>query len=113
MGEFFVERIEVEQAETSPRPVRFEWRGEVHDVVDVLQVWVDTGFGGLPPRIRKWYTRRHRRHYVVRDSEGDVFEIYLDYSNRRKRTWWLAKRWTGRKADPFDRVDDRASQRTK
>ena len=92
MGEFISERIEVEKAETSPRPVRFCWRGEQHDVVEVLSERVDIGFGALPPRSRKWYNRRHRRYYVLRDTEGNVFEIYLDYANRRKPTWWLAER---------------------
>lgn len=95
--ELIAEEIEVEQAATSPRPVRFTWRGKVHDVVEILQVRVDTGFGGLPPRSRKWYTRRHRRYYVLKDSQGDTFEIYLDYSNRKKLSWWLAKRWPGGK----------------
>ena len=93
MEELVAESIEVEQAATSPRPVRFTWRGKVHDVAEVLQMRVDTGFGGLPPRSRKWYTRRHRRYYVVRDTEGDSFEIYLYYSNRKKLTWYLVKTW--------------------
>jgi hypothetical protein len=92
MEEFIGEKIEVEKAETSPRPMRFTWRGRDHDVAEVLHEWVDKGFGGLGPRSRKWYTRRHRRHFVVRDAEGQVFEIYLDYANRQKRTWWLLHR---------------------
>ena len=91
--ELVAEKIDVEQSATSPRPVRFTWRGKVHGIVEVLQVRVDTGFGGLPPRSRKWYTRRHRRYYVVKDSQGDAFEIYLDYSNRKKLSWWLARKW--------------------
>ncbi|MBN1255408.1 MAG: hypothetical protein JXA50_09065 [Deltaproteobacteria bacterium] len=82
----------MERAETSPQPLRFTWNGEVHDVVEVLGERVDTGYGGLPPRSRKWYTRRHRRYFVVRDSHGDVFEIYLDYSNRSRQSWWLVTR---------------------
>ena len=97
--EFIGERIEVEKAETSPRPVRFEWRGAVHDVVEVLDERVDIGYGGLPPRSQKWRTRRHRRYYVVRDSEGDVFKMYLDYANRKKPSWWLAERWEEKKSD--------------
>jgi len=92
MEEFIGERIEVAKEATSPRPLRFRWRGEDHDVVEVLREWVDTGFSGLPSRSRKWYNRRHRRCYVVRDAEGRIFEIYLDYANRRKRTWWLLQR---------------------
>jgi hypothetical protein len=92
MEEFIGERIEVEKAETLPGPVRFSWRGELHEVVKVLGEWVDAGFGELPARSGRWYNRRHRRYYVVRDTEGCVFEIYLDYANRRKPTWWLARR---------------------
>ena len=93
MEEFIGEKIVVQQAETSPRPVRFTWRGEDHEIVEVLRQWVDVGFGGVPPRSRRWYNRRHRRYYVVRDPEGQVFEMYLDYGDRQKRTWWLVKRW--------------------
>ena len=92
MEEFIGEKIEVEKAETSPRPVRFAWRGQNHDVAEVLHEWVDKGFGGIPPGSRRWYNRRHRRHYVVKDADGQVFEIYLDYANRQKRTWWLLYR---------------------
>jgi hypothetical protein len=92
MQEFVGEQIEVEQAPGSPRPVRFTWRGRVHEVAQVLGRHVDIGFGDLPPRSRRWYTRRHRRHYAVKDADGDVFEIYVDYSDRSNRTWWLVKR---------------------
>jgi hypothetical protein len=116
MEEFIGEKIEVEKAETSPRPIRFTWRGQSHEVAEVLHEWVDKGFGGIPPGSRRWYNRRHRRHYVVKDADGQPrhsdggvnrlapplvrfgnrngggglpFEIYLDYANRQKRTWWL------------------------
>ena len=92
MDTFIGETIEVEQAARSPQPVRFRWRGTARQVAEVLKVWVDTGYGEHPPRSRKWYTRRHRRYYVVRDAEGQVFEMYLDYSDKRKRTWFLVKR---------------------
>ena len=49
MEEFVGESIEVEKDKTSPRPVRFKWRGAVHDIVEVLDECVDTGYGGLPP----------------------------------------------------------------
>ncbi len=93
--EFFGERVEVEQAAASPRPVRFTWRGQVHEVAKVEHVRVDTGFGSTPARSRKWYSRHHRRYYLARDAEGDLFEMYLDYANRQKPSWWLVKRWPG------------------
>jgi hypothetical protein len=92
MVEFIGEQIEVERDEKSPQPVSFTWRGRIHVVAEVLEERVDTGFGGAPPRSRRWYNRRHRRHFVVKDSSGNIFEIYLDYANRRDQTWWLVRR---------------------
>ncbi len=92
MDEFIGEAIEVERSPDSPRPARFRWRGEDHDVAEILKEWVDIGFGGLPRRSRRWYTRRHRRYFVLRDAKGAVFELYLDYSNRSRPTWFLTKR---------------------
>jgi len=92
MDEFIGETITVERSPSSPRPVRFTHRGQVHEVADVLHEWVDVGFGRLPLRSRKWYTRRHRRYFVVRDARDRIFEIYLDYSNRSSQTWFLVRR---------------------
>ena len=36
MEEFFGEQIEEEKEDQSPRPLHFTWRGEAHDVVEVL-----------------------------------------------------------------------------
>ena len=41
MEEFLGRRIQVDTAETSPRPLRFKLGGQVHDVADVLQERVD------------------------------------------------------------------------
>lgn len=92
MNDFIGETIEVEQSAREPEPVRFRWRGQEHQVARVLSVSVDKGHGLLPPRSRKWYTRRHRRYYVVKDTEDQIFEMYLDYSNRSKPIWFLVKR---------------------
>lgn len=94
MSQFLDERIDVEQAELSPKPIRFTLRGEVHVVGEVLSERVDIGHGSLSPRSRKWYTRRHRRYYTVQDSAGDVYEMYLDYANRKQPTWWLVRKVT-------------------
>jgi len=89
--EFVGEEIQVEQAAASPRPVRFHWRGRAHEVAEVLSVRVDTGFGDLPPRSRRWYPRRHRRYYVVKDADGSIFELYLDYADKGQRRWFLTR----------------------
>jgi hypothetical protein len=92
MTEFVGESIEVQTAEGSPRPVSFRWRGETHIVAEVLDERVDTGFGSLPVHSRVWYNRRHRRYFDVKDTNGDVFEMYMDYARRTKPTWWLVKK---------------------
>ena len=90
MVEFLGEKIEVEKDKAFPRPISFMWRGKLYAVAEVLEEWVDCGFGSTPPGSRKWYNRRHRRYYVVRTSTDEVFEIYLDYAGRRQ-SWWLVK----------------------
>jgi hypothetical protein len=89
---FIGEEVQVEQAPGSPRPVRFVWRDDSHEVTEVLLVRVDTGFGGLPARSRRWYTRRHRRYYGVKDASGAIFEMYLDYADKSHRRWFLTRR---------------------
>lgn len=93
--EFIGEPIEVERSPDSPRPMRFRWRNEVHELVAVEREWVDTGYGSLPRRSRRWFNRRHRRCFVVRDAKGERFMLYLDYSNRSRQTWFLSSRIVG------------------
>jgi hypothetical protein len=91
--QFVGERLDVEQEDGAPAPRRFTWRGDVHLVAQVLHQWVDAGFGpGHPGRSRRWYTRRHRRYFVVCDEAGDQFEMYLDYADKAHHSWWLVRR---------------------
>ena len=106
MEEFIGESIEVETAENSPRPVSFKWRSQIHEVTEVLNEHVDTGYGNLPPSSQNWRTRRHRRYYFVKDSQGDVFKIYLDYSNRKKPSWWLAEKDSQKNLDDIQELNE-------
>jgi hypothetical protein len=93
MVELLSEKIEVERDPAYPRPLSFKWRGEAYAVAEVLREWVDTGFGSVAPeRSRKWYNRHHRRYFHVRCSSGDVFEMYMDYADKRTHTWWLTRK---------------------
>jgi hypothetical protein len=90
MTEFIGEKIDVARAEgPSPRPLSFTWRGRHYDVAEVLQEWVDTGFGATPPHSRMWYNRHHRRYYIVLTSDGERFKMYFDYADRAHYSWWL------------------------
>ncbi len=92
MDEFIAEEIEVEREAGLPKPRRFCWRGKTHEVVKILTEWVDLGHGELPVTARRWYTRHHRRYYVVEDAQGNQFEMYLDYSNRARPAWFLTRK---------------------
>ena len=92
MDEFIGETVHVERSPDSPRPARFRWRGEDREVVAVLREWVDAGHGDLPPHSRRWYNRRHRRGFEVRDAKGERFVLILDYSHRARPTWLLERR---------------------
>jgi len=68
MEEFFGEQIEVEKEETSPRPWRFTWRGEVHDVAEVLNervvraaLWQQVGADNVIGRKNERDNNRRRR----------------------------------------------------
>ena len=89
------EAVAVVKSADSPRPVRFTWRGEAHEVAQVFREWIDVGHGNLPERSRRWYTRRHRRYFLVKDVAGATFELYLDYSNRERPAWFLARKMGG------------------
>jgi hypothetical protein len=91
MTRFIGEKIEVRKAETSPRPTSFTWRDRDYAVAEVVREWVDTGYGSMPPASRTWYNRRHRRYYVVRTPEGELFKLYFDYADRKHPTWWLVE----------------------
>lgn len=92
MSEFLGQKIEVEKSESSPTPVRFVWQGETYHVAEVLKEWADTGYGTAREKSRTWFTRRHRRYFVVRCAEGGEFEMYLDYADRRTPQWWLVSK---------------------
>jgi len=84
MPEFIGEKIEVEKKRLLLDPLRFTWRGQTHEVIEILDEHVDIGHGALPVRAINGITRHHRRYFVVKDSAGDVFEIYLDYRKSKE-----------------------------
>jgi Family of unknown function (DUF6504) len=76
MHRFIDETVEVERAGDLPEPVRFRWRGESFEILEVQQRWSDWHFGAGSYR-KSWRNRRHRNYYRVRTAEG-VYELYLD-----------------------------------
>ncbi len=70
-------------------PMRFRWRGEEHEVAEVLEQWRQTG----PCRSGsdEQYVRKH--WYRVRTKAGVEMRLYFERQARsvreRKVRWWL------------------------
>lgn len=89
----FMEReIEVEGAKDAPRrPVAFKIEGRRYVVAGILSTWEDQS-PGSPGRGPQSY---HRTFYRLRTEEGDLFDIYFDWAEARRRhrdRWVLHRR---------------------
>ena len=98
--EFIGKPIEVELSEeTPPAPTAFRLGGQRHEVAEVLSRWEEHGYG---QRIRGHLDRQpqgQRFYYRVRTAEGEVFELYVDWSpvrrkgtKRSEKSQWFAHR---------------------
>ncbi len=89
-GQLISEEIGVERQGLTP--VAFTWRGERHEIAEVLRMWFDVKFGPTASRIRKgWWERRHRTYYRVRTSGGERFDLYWDRGSIGRR-WFVYRR---------------------
>jgi len=91
MDEFISEPITVEYDEERMAPASLRWRGQTYAVAEVLSAWQDWHAPSYADHARSWIHRRHRNYYVVRTTQGPIFEIYLDRA-AGKRDWVLLKR---------------------
>jgi len=88
---FMDREIEVEAAEDAPRrPAAFKIGGRRYVVADVLNTWDDEA----PGAARDWRQRHHRTFYRLRTEEGDLFDVYYDWSESRRhhRDRWVLHR---------------------
>ena len=88
---FMDREIEVEATEEAPRrPVAFKVGGRRYVVADVLSTWGDEA----PGAARDWRQRHHRTFYRLRTEEGDLFDVYYDWSESRRhhRDRWVLHR---------------------
>jgi hypothetical protein len=92
MPRFIGEPVEVEMSAPPGgvfAPSSFTWRGQTLQVEAVQQVFAETGWPRTL-RSRGWWQKRFRNHYVVRASDGHVYQLTLDRSGGR-RVWTLMK----------------------
>jgi hypothetical protein len=79
-------------------PLAFRLGQREYKIAEQLATWEEHAFGGLQRR-RDW-RQQQRRYYRVRTEEGEVYEIYADWSpSRRTRKgrahgarWYLHRR---------------------
>ncbi len=97
----FVDReIEVQLSEDeAPVPLAFRLGPREYKIVEQLATWEDHAFAALQ-RGRDWRQQQQRRYYRVRTEEGEVCELYADWSPGRRRRkgeaqgtrWYLHRR---------------------
>lgn len=98
--EFIGKPIEVKlSADATPTPVAFRLGRKEHKVADVLQRWEEHGFGQAIPRHGDWRSGGHRLYYRLRTTEGELYEVYMDWlptrrqgRRRQEKSRWFAHR---------------------
>jgi hypothetical protein len=93
VDEFIDEPIIVDSQELTTAPKTFVWRETQFQVAEVLKAWQDWHTPSYADHARSWVHRRHRNYFIVRTTDGQVFEMYLDRGSG-KRDWVLYKRQT-------------------
>ncbi|MBI5649235.1 MAG: hypothetical protein HZC40_02125 [Chloroflexi bacterium] len=91
MDEFIDEPIQVESEPRMSNPKTFTWRGASYQVAEVMQAWQDWSVPAFAKHARGWLHRRHRNCFVIRTTDDQIFELYLD-RGFGKRDWVLLKR---------------------
>ena len=93
MDEFIDEPIMVDYEELTTAPKTFVWRGDTYTVAEVIKSWQDWHTPPHADHARRWMHRRHRNCFIVKTTDGQTFEMYLDRGSG-KRDWVLYKRQT-------------------
>lgn len=97
--DFVGREVEVRLSEDDQAsPVAFRLGDREYKIAEQITSWQDRAFG--QQRGRDQRPQRQRQHYRVRTEDGDVYEIYADWSPARRRRqgaghtvrWYLHRR---------------------
>ena len=94
-SKFSGQEIEVTVGGEIKAPVSFRLGGREYNISEVIETWHDYGFGKSPLRRKRWWHRHHRNYYLVKTTDGEVFEIYHDRGTsleQAKKGKWFASR---------------------
>ncbi len=89
MRRFIGQRVRVETAGQGQEPRAVVYKKQRWEVAEVERQWFDTGHGGTPERAQTWRTRRHRKNFLVRTTDGQRLTLYLDYARPEEPMWQL------------------------
>lgn len=77
--EFFGREIQVITSGEVKIPVSFHLADREYVISEIVREWQDHGFGNsVARRKNKWWQRHHRNYYLVKTTDGELFEIYYD-----------------------------------
>ncbi len=105
--DFMGREIDVRLSEDeAAAPVAFRLGSREYKIAEQLTTWEDNAFSGRQ-RGRDWRQQQQRRYYRVRTEEGEVYEIYADWSPARRRRkgrapaarWYLHRRLSSTPAE--------------
>ena len=100
--EFVGREVDVRLSEDeAAAPLAFRLGQREYKVAEQLASWDDNTFGRQ--RGRGWRQGQQRQYYRVRTEEGEVYELYADWSPARRRRkggahgtrWYLHRRLSG------------------
>ncbi len=103
----FVDReIEMRLSEDeAASPLSFRLASREYKIAEQLATWQDHAFESLK-RGRDWRQQQQRWYYRVRTEEGEVYEMYADWSPGRRRKgrehatrWYLHRRLSSAPAE--------------
>ncbi len=113
--DFVGREVEVTLSEDeTPVPLAFRLGPREYKVAEQIATWQEGGFAG-PRRGRDWRKQQERRYYRLRTEEGEVYELYVDWSPARRRRkggagaarWYLHRRISA--ATPQEAEEPRAT----
>ncbi len=83
--DFVGREVEVTLSEDEvPLLLAFRLGSREYKIAEQMASWQDRAFGNLR-RGRDWRQPQQRRYYRVRTEEGEVYELYADWSTERRR----------------------------
>ena len=95
--QFLGKEIQVITGGEVKAPTAFTLDQRQYAIAEILREWQDHGYGPTAiGRRKRWWERRHRNYYLVKTTDGELFEIYYDRGANLKhpelRKWYAHRK---------------------